>query len=106
MDANIRSRSVILSIAVHAGLFLVLLFTMLKTQIPPFPEQGGSGGVIVNIGTVDEASGDVQPMAEVISKDPVIQKVPPATAPEEDVATQDLEEVNIPPAKSRCKERC
>jgi len=72
---------------------------MLKTQIPPFPEQGGSGGVIVNIGTVDEASGDVQPMAEVISKDPEIQKVPPATAPEEDVATQDLEEVNIPPAK-------
>ncbi|MFZ7114700.1 MAG: energy transducer TonB family protein [Bacteroidota bacterium] len=99
MNANIRSRSMILSVAVHAGLFLVLLFTMLKTQIPPFPETGGSGGVIVNIGTVDEASGDVQPMAEVISKDPVIQKVPPATAPEEDIATQDLEEVNIPPAK-------
>lgn len=99
MNANIRSRSMILSVAVHAGLFLVLLFTMLKTQIPPFPETGGSGGVIVNIGTFDEASGDVQPMAEVISKDPVIQKVPPATAPEEDIATQDLEEVNIPPAK-------
>lgn len=99
MNANIRSRSMILSVAVHAGLFLVLLFTMLKTQIPPFPETGGSGGVIVNIGTVDEASGDVQPMAEVISKDPVIDRMPPATTPEEDIATQDLEEVNIPPVK-------
>ena len=99
MDANIRSRSVILSIAVHAGLFLILLFTMLKTQVPPFPETGGSGGVIVNIGTVDEASGEIQPMAEVISKDPVVEKIPPATVPEEDIATQDMEEVNIPPAK-------
>lgn len=99
MDANIRSRSAILSIAVHAGLFLVLLFTMLKTQIPPFPETGGSGGVIVNIGTVDEASGDVQPMAEVISKDPVVDRVKPSTAPDEDIATQELEEVDIPPVK-------
>jgi TonB family protein len=99
MDANIRSRAAILAVAVHAGLFLILLFTMLKTQVPPFPEAGGSGGVIVNIGMVDEASGDIQPMADVVSKDPVIEKVQPNTAPEENVATQDLEEVNIPPVK-------
>ncbi len=99
MNANIRSRSAILSVAVHAGLFLILLFTMLKTEVPPFPETGGSGGVIVNIGMVDEASGEIQPMAEIVSKDPVVEKVQPSTAPEENVATQDLEEVNIPPAK-------
>ncbi|MBP6533087.1 MAG: hypothetical protein KA285_07365 [Bacteroidia bacterium] len=99
MNANIRSRSAILSVAVHAGLFLILLFTMLKTEVPPFPETGGSGGVIVNIGMVDEASGEIQPMAEVVSKDPVVEKVQPATAPEENIATQELEEVNIPPVK-------
>lgn len=99
MNANIRSRSAILSVAVHAGLFLILLFTMLKTEVPPFPETGGSGGVIVNIGMVDEASGDIQPMADVVSKEPVVEKVQPNTAPEENIATQDLEEVNIPPAK-------
>ncbi|MBK7431842.1 MAG: hypothetical protein IPI62_13185 [Bacteroidetes bacterium] len=99
MNANIRSRSAILSVAVHAGLFLILLFTMLKTEVPPFPETGGSGGVIVNIGMVDEASGEIQPMADVVSKEPVVEKVQPNTAPEENIATQDLEEVNIPPAK-------
>ena len=99
MNANIRSRSAILSVAVHAGLFLILLFTMLKTEVPPFPETGGSGGVIVNIGMVDEASGDIQPMADVVSKEPVVEKVQPATAPEENIATQELEEVNIPPVK-------
>ncbi|MBK7570682.1 MAG: hypothetical protein IPI10_03325 [Bacteroidetes bacterium] len=99
MNANIRSRSAILSVAVHAGLFLILLFTMLKTEVPPFPETGGSGGVIVNIGMVDEASGEIQPMAEVVSKEPVVEKVQPATAPEENIATQELEEVNIPPVK-------
>ncbi len=72
---------------------------MLKTEVPPFPETGGSGGVIVNIGMVDEASGDIQPMADVVSKEPVVEKVQPNTAPEENIATQDLEEVNIPPAK-------
>lgn len=72
---------------------------MLKTEVPPFPETGGSGGVIVNIGMVDEASGDIQPMADVVSKEPVVEKVQPATAPEENIATQELEEVNIPPVK-------
>ena len=99
MDAPTRSRAAILSVAVHAGLFLILLFTMLKTQVPPFPEAGGSGGVIVNIGNVDEASGEIQPMADVVSKDPVVEKVKPATSPEENFATQDNEEVNIPPVK-------
>lgn len=99
MDANIRSRSVIMSIAVHAALFLILLFTMMKTPIPPFAEAGGNGGVIVNIGNVEEAGGDVQPMAEVISKDPVVEKTTAQTAPEEEFATQETEVVDIPPVK-------
>jgi hypothetical protein len=56
MDASIRSRSAIITIVIHAALFLVLLFTLMTIQIPPFPETGGGGGVIVNIGTLEEAS--------------------------------------------------
>ncbi len=99
MDANIRSRSVIFSIGVHAVLFLILLFTMMKTQIPPFPEAGGNGGVLVNIGTEAEAGGEIQPMAEVVSKVAVTQKAQPTTTPEEQFATQDNEVVDIPPVK-------
>ena len=55
-EAGIRSRSILISVLVHGLLFLILLFTVMSTPIPPFPETGGGGGVIVNIGYVDEAS--------------------------------------------------
>lgn len=95
MDASIRSRSAILTIAIHGALFLILLFTLMTTTIPPFPEAGGGGGVLVNIGTLEEASGDIQPMSENISKVPVHEKVKASVAKEEKVATQDLEESPI-----------
>ena len=95
MDANIRSRSIIISVAIHAGLFLVLLFVMVKTQIPPFPETGGGGGVIVNIGYVEEAAGDVQPMSDNTTEDPALTKVKQATQPEENYATQDNEDAGV-----------
>ena len=90
MDANIRSRSIIISVAIHAGLFLVLLFVMVKSQTP-IPETGGGGGVIVNIGYVEEAAGDVQPMSDNTTEDPALTKVKQATQPEENYATQDEE---------------
>ena len=95
MDASIRSRSAILTVAIHAVLFLILLFTLMTTTIPPFPEAGGGGGVLVNIGVLDEASGDVQPMSENITKEPVVEKVKPAISQEEKIATQDIEEAPI-----------
>jgi outer membrane biosynthesis protein TonB len=95
MDASIRSRSAILTIAIHAAILLLLMFVMMKISIPPFPESGGGGGVIVNIGTLEEVAGDVQPMSEVITKEPVTEKVKPSNAEEEKVATQEFEESPI-----------
>lgn len=95
MDASIRSRSIILSVLIHAALFLVLLFTVMTTQIPPFPETGGSGGVIVNIGYLDEAAGDVQPLSENTTRDPSQQVVTSSASEEEIVSTQDNEEVPV-----------
>lgn len=92
MDATIRSRSIIISVAIHVGLFLILLFTVMKTQIPPFPETGGGGGVIVNIGYVDEASGEIQPMSMNTTEDPALTKVKPAPQVEENFETQETEE--------------
>ena len=95
MDATIRSRSIIISVAIHSVLFLILLFVMVKTQIPPFPETGGGGGVIVNIGYVDEAGGEIQPMSENITEDPSLTKAKPVVQPEENFVTQDLEESGV-----------
>ena len=95
MDASIRSRSAALTIAVHLVLFLVLLFTAMTIKIPPFPEMGGGGGVLVSIGTVDDAAGDVQPMSANITVEPMPEKVKPAPQTEEKIATQEFEESPI-----------
>ncbi|REJ83987.1 MAG: TonB family protein [Bacteroidetes bacterium] len=94
MDANIRSRSIIISVAVHAAIFLILLFAVMKTSIPPFPESGGGGGVLVNIGYMDMAAGDIQPMSDNNIFEPIPLKTSAANS-EENFATQDLEDAPI-----------
>jgi outer membrane biosynthesis protein TonB len=82
-------------VIIHALIFLALLFTVMKTSIPPFPETGGSGGVIVNIGYLDEAGGLIQPVSENITVDPSVTRVQEQSQPEENFITQDLEESPI-----------
>lgn len=47
------------TLVVHGVLLLILLFTVLKTPNPPL---GGGSGVVLNLGYVDEGSGEVQTM--------------------------------------------
>lgn len=94
-EAGIRSRSILISVLVHGLLFLILLFTVMSTPIPPFPETGGGGGVIVNIGYVDEASGEVQPMSPNTTEDPNLSASVPVPSPDEQFATQEIEESPI-----------
>lgn len=95
MDARIRTRSLFLTLLIHAALVMVLLFIVMTTPNPPFPEMGGGGGVLVNIGYVDEASGDVQPMSEETTTNPTVAEVTPSPQSEEEFATQDVEEAPI-----------
>lgn len=95
MDASIRSRSAVITVLIHALIFVILLFSLMKIRIPPFPEAGGGGGVLVNIGIVDEASGDIQPMSESINPEVLPEKTIASTTPEEKIATQDFEESPI-----------
>lgn len=95
MDARIRSRSLFLSILIHAAIVMALLFLVMTTPNPPFPEMGGGGGVLVNIGYVDEATGEEQPMSEMVTDQPTPDNATAASAEEEKVATQDIEEAPI-----------
>jgi len=61
IDASDRRKAWTISITIHAALLLALILFVMKTPIPPFPEPGGGGGVLVNIGYVDLASGAIQP---------------------------------------------
>ena len=95
MDASIRTRSITLSVLIHAAIVLILLLVAMKTPIPPFPESGGGSGVLVNIGYVESAAGAVQPMSSVTTPEPAIIKTQAANQPEESYATQDMEEAPV-----------
>ena len=91
--ADVRYRSLTISLLVHTALFLALYFLVMKIKIPPFGEAGGGGGVLVNIGYVDLASGNVQPLSENITTEPQPVKEKVTSAQEnEKIATQDFEE--------------
>src|SRR5258706_1026585 len=90
---SVRYRSITISLLVHLALFLALYFLVMKIKIPPFEEAGGGGGVLVNIGYVDLASGNVQPLSENTTTEPHPVKEKENTAQEnEKIATQDFEE--------------
>ena len=94
MDARIRSRSLILSLLVHTALIVALIFAVMTSPIPPFPETGGGGGLtFVDIGTVEESTGDLQPMSETTTENPSEAIQQPKD--DEDVATQDHEESTV-----------
>jgi TonB family protein len=90
---SVRYRSMTISVLVHLALFLALYFLVMEIKIPPFGEAGGGGGVLVNIGYVDLASGDVQPLSENITTEPqpVKEKIT-ASHSNEKIATQEFEE--------------
>ncbi|HKR04123.1 MAG TPA: hypothetical protein VJY62_05745, partial [Bacteroidia bacterium] len=83
-----RSKSFVFALLVHGILILILLFTFLHTQIPPF---GGGGGSMSNLGLIEIAYGDVQPVSENQTVEPVpVQPTPQQKVQEEEIATQDL----------------
>ncbi len=92
MDATIRSKSLFYTLLVHGLIFLALLFLLLHSAIPPFPDAGGSGGVLVNIGYIDAATGEVQPMSENISENPNPVKAQQSKADEEKILTSENDE--------------
>ena len=104
MDARIRSRSLILSLLVHTALIVALIFAVMTSPIPPFPETGGGGGLtFVDIGTVDESTGDMQPMSETTTENPSEAIQQPKD--DGDVATQDHEESPVVKEKKDDKKK-
>jgi protein TonB len=89
-EMKTRSKSLGLTLLIHGIIFLILLFTFMHTQIPPF---GGGGGSMSNLGLIEIANGDVQPVSENQTIEPLpVQPTPQEKTQEEKIATQDLEE--------------
>ncbi len=100
-DITIRNKSLALTLLVHGIIFLILLYVVLTTPSPPL---SGGEGVIVNIGYVDAATGEEQPMSDNTTTDPEVERVKPITQTEQNkLATQDLEESAVVPIKENKK---
>ena len=96
--------SLIGTVAFHTAIFLLLLFTVLRTEIPE-----EDGGVLVNFGNVDAAAGTFEPRytgqePPRETTTPPLVPTPPVKAPKEELITQDQEEsVAIAEAKKKKK---
>ncbi len=97
--------SLVGTVAFHLVIFVLLWFTVLRTEIPE-----EDGGVLVNFGNVNSAAGTFEPRYtgnELPEKTttPPPTPTPPAEAAKEEVITQDIEEsVVITEAKRKKKE--
>ena len=91
----------------HLGLFLILWFTVMKTVVPD-----EDGGILVNFGNVDAASGTFEPkytgqeLPQETTTPPPPEPAPKVEAPKEELITQDVEEsVAIQVAKKKEEKR-
>ena len=91
------------SVAFHLAIFLILLFTVLRTEIPE-----EDGGVLVNFGNVNSAAGTFEPKytGQELPQEtttPPPPPTPPVETPKEEVITQDIEE-SVALAEAKKKE--
>ena len=85
-----KTGALIVTLIFHAGLILILMYTFLTTPDPPMT---GGEGMVVNLGYVDESTGNIQPMSENTMTNPVVENSSSKIQQEENkVITQELEE--------------
>jgi protein TonB len=93
VQISVRQKSLLLTLLIHGVIILLLFLAVLTTPNPPL---GGGEGVLVNIGYVDMASGEIQPMSENTTQDPSVQEETYQEPVEESpVQTQDLEDAPV-----------
>jgi TonB family protein len=89
-----RSRSIILSVLIHATLLVLLLIFGFSTPLPLPSEEG----ILINFGTSNDGSGNVEPISTPIPAQKQQEVQPEET--EESPITQDVEEApSIPEPK-------
>lgn len=103
MESKSSLYALFISIAIHIGFILILVFSVLKTNIPEV-----FGGILVNYGTVDAAAGAFEPMyTGVFSEEEYTPPPPTQTAPasegQGETVTQDFEETVAAPPKEQAK---
>jgi TonB family protein len=95
---NDKIYSFLATVVFHLSVLLILWLTVLRTVVPE-----DEGGILVNIGNIDIASGTFEPQ---YTGGVLPQVSPPSSVSREDIITQDMEEsVAVEEAKRREERR-
>ncbi len=82
-----KYKGLIATVLFHTGIILLLIFFGFTTSLP-LP---GEEGVEVNLGYMDEGSGDIQPIEPIVPKEST-PTPPKQIEKKQEIATQDIEE--------------
>ena len=87
-----KGLALLITLLFHAGLIALLILSVLETPDPPL---SGGEGMVVNLGYVDESTGDIQPVSdEAVEQEPIItqKQLAASEVVQEKVVTQNIEE--------------
>jgi len=84
------------SLSIHAAIILLLFYWTLTTPIPPYPEGGGGqgSGIEINLGYSETGLGQVQENELTIPEDQPEKPKTTASQDNENIMTQEVEEVD------------
>ncbi len=87
-----EKKAMVVTIVFHVALIIIFLFAGLSYMEPPPPEEG----ILINFGTSNEGSGDVQTQSNVqteqqVVKEQISKEAAPSQSSEEELMTQDAE---------------
>ncbi|MBL0310625.1 MAG: hypothetical protein IPP77_13425 [Bacteroidetes bacterium] len=109
-DGFKRKKSVVAGLFtafLHGIILVILLFSILRTPLPPFEDN--AGGMAINFGTDEVGTGDEQPFTynpgptEAKETAPAAAKQPEATAPEELISQETEESEVVAPKVEKAK---
>jgi protein TonB len=98
-----KTYAFITTVIVHA-IILLLLFILNVSK--PDPPLSADGGMVVNLGYVDESTGDIQPISDEVDVKPIITKeeIKASQAENEKYLTQSIEETEAIKSSEIAKE--
>lgn len=99
-----RSLALVITIALHLAFILFLWFKLVNVPDPPL--DSFDGGMVVNLGYVDEATGNIVPMSE-SEKEPIVtnKQMQQTDVAQAKIVTQSIEEsVKIKTSESESKD--
>lgn len=91
IQPNYRPQALIATLLIHAALIAFFMWMVVSKPDPPLT---ATEGMVVNLGYVDESTGDIQPMSDEVQDKPIVtqEQITASEQAHEKIVTQTIEE--------------